>query len=255
MLAAGLASGQTPPPAELQKRALQTVTAFAQGYIDRLPDFTCVRTTQHYVARAATRRWQPEAKAAYELSYYGHDEHYRLLSVDDKPARKIPKLSMAKGWLEMNGNFGWILKQLFEPGVHPHFEWHGWDTVQGKRAMAFSYQISLAESHAVQSLCGSWVVFSHCKEKNYAFHGQLFIDEQSLDILRISDTPDGLSGAFAQGDTSVDYGRITVAGGEYLLPIADQIETFNGSVLFRNDSTYSDYRKFVAESTFRTEEP
>ena len=44
-----------------------------------------------------------------------------------------------------------------------------------------------------------------------------------------------------------------VAGGEYLLPVADRIETTAGKTLFRNDSVYSNYRKFVAESTLKAD--
>ena len=95
-------------------------------------------------------------------------------------------------------------------------------------------------------------MFDHCKEKNFAFHGLLFVDAESNDILRIADVPEGLPASYIQGNTSVDYGRVTVAGSEYLLPIADQIETFTGKTLFRNDSTYTDYRKFVSESVQKT---
>lgn len=241
------------PTADEQQRVLRAVTEFAHGYLDRLPNFTCIRTTEHYTAPAGAKEWRPEAKTAYELSYYEKDEHYKLISVDDVPAKKVPSHSKYDGWMEMSGNFGWILKQLFDASVHPHFMWFGWDSVQGKRAMVFAYRISLAESHAVSTTCGTWFVFSTCKDKNYAFHGRLYIDANSLDILRIEDVPDGLPANYFQGITSVDYGRVIVAGNEYLLPVADRIETTAGKTLFRNDSVYSDYRKFVAESTLKAD--
>jgi hypothetical protein len=253
-LFAAVARAQAPadaPPDAEQLRVLRAVAEFAQGYLDRLPNFTCVRTTEHYVASPVTRRWRAEAKTAYELSYYERDEHYKLISVDGVLMKKVPARSKYDGWLEMSGNFGWILKQLFDPGVHPHFTWHGWDSAQGRRAMVFSYRISLAESHAVSTTCGAWLIFSTCRDKTYAFHGLLYIDAASLDILRIEDVPEGLPANYFQGNTSVDYGRVTVAGSEYLLPVADRIETTAGKTLFRNDSVYSDYRKFVAESTLK----
>lgn len=255
LLAVGIAHAQEPPSAEAQQRVLRTVTSFAQGYLDRIPNFTCIRTTKHMVAPAATHRWHEEATVAYELSYYGRDERYRLLTADGVPVKKVPRSSTAEGWLEMNGNFGWILKELFAPGVHPHFQWDGWQMVQGKRGMVFSYRIALAESHATQSICAGRLFFTSCKDKNYGFHGLLFIDAASLDILRISDTPEDLPPNYAQGISTVDYGRVTVAGSEYLLPIADSIETYNGKILFRNDSTYTDYRRFTSESTLKTDAP
>jgi hypothetical protein len=253
MLAAGPAWGQEPPTAQEQQRVLRAVTEFAHDYQEHIPNFTCVRTTQHLWASAITKQWLPEAKTAYELSYYGHEEHYKLMAVDDIPSKKVPSRSKAEGWVEMSGNFGWILKQLFDQKVHPHFEWHGWESVRGRRAMVFSYRVVLAESQAVSTTCSSWLVFDRCRQMNYAFHGLLFVDAESQDILRIADFPDGLPASYIQGNTSVDYGRVTVAGQEYLLPMADQIETFNGKTLFRNDSTYTDYKKFVSESTLKPE--
>jgi hypothetical protein len=242
-------SPPTPPSIEAQQRVLKSVTEFAQGYLDRLPNFTCTRTTQHFIGSAGTGEWQPEAKTDYELSYYEHDEHYKLLAVDGMPVKKIPSRIKSPGWMEMSGNFGWILKQLFDPKVHPHFEWKGWDSVRGRRALVFSYRIALAESHAVSTTCSTWLVFNNCREKTYGFHGLLYVDAESLDILRIMDIPDGLPPAYFQGVTSVDYGHIVVAGNEYLLPVADRIEATGGKALFRNDSTYTGYRRFVAEST------
>jgi hypothetical protein len=254
-MTAAVPQSQLPPPADAQQRVLRTVTEFAHDYQEHIPNFTCIRTTRHLVALSATKAWHSEAKIASELSYYGHEEHYRLMAVDDIPSKKVPNRSKGEGWVEMNGNFGWILKQLFDPKVHPHFEWHAWDDLRGRHAMVFSFRVVLAESQAVSTTCSSWLVFDRCKEKNYAFHGLLFVDAETLDILRIEDVPDGLPASYIQGNTSVDYGRIAVAGSEYLLPVADQIETNSGKVLYRNDSTYTDYRKFVSESTLKTDVP
>jgi hypothetical protein len=36
--------------------ALRAATEFARGYMDRIPNFTCVRTTKHFVAEARLAR-------------------------------------------------------------------------------------------------------------------------------------------------------------------------------------------------------
>jgi hypothetical protein len=54
-----------------------------------------------------------------------------------------------------------------------------------------------------------------------------------------------------QFESSVDYGRVTVAGTEYVLPVADQLEATLGKGRFRNHSSYGEYRKFVADSTLK----
>src|SRR5262249_9718185 len=54
------------------------------------------------------------------------------------------------------------------------------------------------------------------------------------------------------GSETVDYQMVTVAGGGYLLPVADTYETHTGKTLFKNESIYKDYRKFTAESSMST---
>jgi hypothetical protein len=255
ILTAALLATAQPTMPEAPQRALKTVTEFAHGYMDRLPNFTCTRTTRHLVASSVTKDWHLEATTAYELSYYERDEHYKLLSVDGVPRTKIPGKAKSEGWIEMSGNFGWILRQLFDSRVHPHFEYQGMDSLNGKSVMVFSFRVSLAESRATSTTCSSFLLFSTCKEVVYAFHGSLFIDEQSRDIVRILNVPDNLPDNYLQGPATVDYARITVAGAEYLLPVSDRIETDRGKTLFRNDSTYSEYRKFTSESILKPEAP
>ena len=251
-LLAGGAWGQSPPDPDQQQRILDTVTGFARGYLERLPDFTCIRTTQHFLAKAANKIWNPQVKVAQELSYYQHEEHYQIVAVDDIPKKKVSVWTQAGGWVETNGNFGALMSLIFDPKVAPHFESQGRSYLHGRPVYVFAYHVSLADSIAASAKCTSWIAFTTCKTVKYGFHGLLFVDSESLDILRLTQVPEGLPASYAQGNESVEYGRVTVAGNEYLLPIADEFETTIGKTLFRNQSTYSSYKKFVAESTLST---
>jgi hypothetical protein len=251
-LAAGRAGGQPAPDADQQQRILETVTGFARSYLERLPDFTCIRTTQHFLAKGANKTWNPQVKVAQELSYYQHAEHYQVVAVDDVPKKKVSVWMQAGGWVETNGNFGALMSLIFDPNVAPHFESQGRSALHGKPVYAFAYHVSLADSIAASAKCTSWIAFTTCKTIKYGFHGFLFVDAESLDIVRLTQVPEDLPASYAQGNESVDYGRVTVAGNEYLLPIADEFETTIGKTLFRNQSTYSSYKKFVAESTVST---
>jgi hypothetical protein len=248
-LAAGLVADEDGPTAKEQARVLAVVTGFAHDYLTRLPDFNCIRTTRHFLGKGGD--WRPQVKVASELSYYDQSEHYRIVAVDGVPKKKVSALTMAGGWIETDGNFGWVMKQLFDPQVHAHFEWQGWDEVRGKRALVFKYHVDLTESTATSTRCVGWVVFNTCRSLKYGFHGLLFVSEGSTEILRISHVPENLPANYAQGESFVEYGRVTVAGTEYLLPVADGIETTMGKPLYRNLSTYGEYRKFVADSTLK----
>jgi hypothetical protein len=243
------AFSQAPPDAAEQQRILHQVTDFARGYVDRLPDFTCVRTTKHMLAPSATKEWKPQVTVASELSNYKREEHYVITNVDGVPKNKVPARIMAKGWYESNGNFGLALREIFDPEVHTEFQWSEWNSTNGKRAYVFSYKVPLADSKSSSDRCVSFIAFKSCKVINYGYHGLLFIDADSSDIERLTITPDDLPASHGRWTQSIDYARAKVGGGEYLLPVADSFETTGAKTLFRNESVYGSYKKFGVEST------
>src|ERR1041385_9086654 len=134
---------QPAPEGAEQQRILKSVAEFAHDYIARLPDFTCRRVTQHYRSKEGPPDWQLQVKVTQELSYYGHEEHYQIVEINDAPKKKLPVSVMAEGFISTNGNFGWILAQLFEPATQAAFQWKGWETLRTKPAYVFSYRVTL----------------------------------------------------------------------------------------------------------------
>ncbi|HTS66234.1 MAG TPA: aspartyl protease family protein [Candidatus Acidoferrales bacterium] len=252
LLAVGAAGAQTAPDAAEQQKALHTVGEFARDYIVRLPDFTCRRVTRHLRRKSGAADWQFQVKVAQELSYYGHEEHYQIVEVNDAPKKKLPLAVIGEGFVSTNGNFGWILAQLFDPATQPAFQWKGWETLRDRQAYVFAYRVALANSQAQSSRCVSWVLFQNCKSVTYGYHGLLYIERDSPRVMRITLEPEDVPVSHSPGSESVDYERVTVAGAEYLLPVADTYETNTGKILFRNESVYEDYRKFTAESSMTT---
>ena len=113
-------SAQPDPPAAAEReRVLRTVGEFARGYLDRLPDFVCLRATQHLMRDPGSSDWKPQIEISNELTYYRRQEHYRVVAVNDAPAKKAPRL---KHWVGSGGDFGGFLQTLFEPGSRAKFE-------------------------------------------------------------------------------------------------------------------------------------
>jgi len=254
VLIASLARAQYPPDEATQKRTLRSIADFARQYIEHLPDFICVRTTEHWVSGDAGATWKLEVKVAQELSFNGHREHYQIVAVNDRPARNVPaKAKALGGYVDSGGNFGVIMGFVFDPALHADLKWQSWDYLHGKRVYAFGYRVARADSDAVSSKCSSWFAFTTCKNLKYSYHGVVYVDPESLDILRITHVPQDVPKSYIDFTMSVDYGRVTVAGNEYLLPVGDRLETA-GQMQFRNESTYGSYRKFVAESGLKIAE-
>ena len=238
-----------------QRRALQAATEFARSYVGQLPDFTCIRTTQHSVASAAKQDWRVEAKVADELTYLNHRLSDRVIAVNGVPKNKVSMWTMAAGWFEAPGTFDSMIGDIFDPAAHADFEWHGWDFIRGSRAYVFSYAVNQANTKAVAGVCRNWIAFTSCKQVKYAYHGLIYIDAGSLDILRLTYIQDGIPANQLSAAITIDYGRITVTGKQYLLPVSDYTQAASGKMLLRNESTFDSYKKFVAESTLTVGPP
>src|SRR5690242_4463885 len=252
VLALVAASAQPPPEPTEQQHVLNTLAGFAHDYIQRLPDFTCRRVTQHFRKKTGTAEWRPQVKVAQELSYYGHEEHYEIVDINDVPKKKVPLAVTTEGFVATNGNFAWILSQLFEPSSRTAFQWKNWETLRDTQAYVFSYRVLRENSVAQSDRCVSGVLFQNCKAIRYGYHGLLYADKDSLRIMRITLEPEDLPESHSHGSETVHYEHVSVAGGEYLLPLADTYETHTGKTLYRNESVYRNYRKFTAESSLST---
>jgi hypothetical protein len=247
----------TPPAADEQQRVLRAVTDFAKGYIERLPDFTCTRQSEHFQSKTG-QNWQLQAKVAEELSYYRHEEHYKIVAVNDVPASKVPLRIAGSGYYSSGGNFGHLLGELFDPRAQAQFQWNGWEELRGKRAYVFSYRVAMEHSGTGTGRCTSWFLFQKCTSVRFGYHGLLYIATEGVPgaapprVMRITQVADKVPAPYPPNEGSVDYDPVMVAGAEYLLPVADEARSEMGGKHFRNQSTYGTYRKFVAESTMTT---
>jgi hypothetical protein len=243
LLLPAMTFAQSDPPAADRDRVLKAAADFARDYLDRLPDFICLRVTQHDTRKAAADPWKPQVKIGEELSFYGRKEHYRIVAVNDAPATKMPKVGSLVG---SEGDFGDFLHALFDPKSRAVFDWKGREVIRDKRVWTFSYR-----SPAGYSItdCKAVLIVGACKTHEYPYHGTVSVVDDPLQIVRLTVEPDNVPQN--QESRSIDYDRVTIAGAEYLLPIADTFERFKDKVYFRNESTYRDYRKFGSESTIK----
>jgi hypothetical protein len=239
-------SAQPEPSAAERERVLQTAREFARNYIERLPDFICLRVTQHH-ARPANGEWKFQVKVAEELSYYKRQEHARVVAVNDAPAKKLPHPAVGR-LVYSGGDFGEFLQEVFREQSRAAFNWKGWETLRGKRAWVFSYR--MPEGYEIRDCHGIVFSLGVCKTSHFPYHGLVYVAEDGLTIMRLTVDPEK-STAEQQETRSIDYDRVTIAGADYLLPIADTFERQIAKTDYRNESVYRDYRKFAADSTIK----
>ena len=238
-----------PSPTASERAAMAlAVRNYTAGYLDSLPDFTCTREDQRFrtptgrqaglVEKGLLRSWDwvNAGSNVTEVSWVGHQEHYRLVSVNGKPTgESFAKIENRVSWGETAG----LLKEI--PDIAPELRWDHWEVTDNRRAAVLGYYIPLADSQ--YRLC--------CPAFFAAHRGLVCADPQSGAVLRLIIYATGLtfkSSALGSGNV-VDYGDVVISGNHYLLPRRSVAWVLNHDGEGREEIVYRDYRKFDANAT------
>ena len=92
--------------------------------------------------RAAPPRGRPDTLTI-QLSYFEQKEDYKLILVNNTVTTQDYQ---TLGGATSTGDFGSMMREIFEPGTEAHFEWDHWGTLRGRRVMAFAYHVAQARS-------------------------------------------------------------------------------------------------------------
>jgi hypothetical protein len=231
-----VAWGQKPSDADtaaLIERSRQK----ALDYTQQLPDFMCTEV----VHRSLSAEGGPHSSdtLTIKLSYSKRGEDHRLELINGKPTgRKYEELKGATG----SGEFGGILRMIFNPASQAAFDWQTWKTVRKKRVAAIEYAVSAANS--------PYYLRYQDRKAIVGLHGELEVDSETGEVLHLTyaayDIPSQLGVQSAVN--LVDYAFADVGGREYLLPVHSEMEMRSPGVLARNKTEFREYRKFSAES-------
>jgi hypothetical protein len=148
-----------------------------------------------------------------------------------------------------NGIFAAFLTAIFW-GQDATFSYNG-DTTQDGRALSeFEFLVPLERSH--------YTFASGDVRVTTAFEGEVFADTTTGDLVRLVIRTSGLppeTGA-CQSTTTLDYGRVRLEGGDFLLPAEarSQIRNINGTRT-ENRTVFSNCHEFLGESTVTFDPP
>src|SRR5690349_20528471 len=135
------------PPAEEQARVIEGARQMALRYSETLPNFICTEVVQRSVQ--AKKASTPKAKdvLTLDVAYAAGGESYKLRTVDGKPTNKTLK---QVGGFQSTGEFGTMLKQIFEPESETRFHWARAESLNGQETQVYSYEV--AQSHSKREL-------------------------------------------------------------------------------------------------------
>lgn len=242
------------PDAAGQKAILDKAEAYMAKTYDLLPALTVTKTT---------RRFQDNAEVAAPASGSGSKDSaivnpwqfVRYINVNsatiasDHGVEKAPTEKDKTPWginrmiavQEPDPSLSQIYQQAKDAGV---IKWVRWETVDGKPAAVFSFDVPKKKSHMNVNICcfpeASPVSLArttsdtvpqddarwHNFKSTVPFRGEFFIDAETGVVERMI-TLAGLksSDVVHQQDTRIDYGPVTVGNKKLIVPVTSVIGT------------------------------
>ncbi len=235
------------PNAEEQAAILDGVRQYAMDYSQKLPNFICLELEHRYQAPPGNRRgaaagepeWHQVDTITKRMSYFRQKEEEKVIEHNRTYTTQDMK---SLGGSQSFGDFGSMMRQVFEPATAARFEWAGWFRVGGQLAMGFDFSVPLERSQYRLEVEGRGIVT--------AYRGRVDVDPQTRAILRIKVEAVNIPPDFPLQSASdtLNYATQTISGLSFLLPSQVDVRMGAKDYLSRNLKEFQAYRKFEVES-------
>jgi hypothetical protein len=242
-----------PPSSQEQAAIIDEVREYALNYSKTLPDFICTQVTRRFAAPApgtkyggsadSEPRWTALDTLTIKLSYFEQKEDYKLILVNNTLTTQDYG---TLGGSTTTGDFGSMMREIFEPASQAHFEWDHWGTLRGRRVLAFSYRVAQSRSQ--------WhIVYEKKMDIVPAYHGLVYVDKETHEVMRVTLEAENIPAGFPihRADTVLDYDFQQLSGKTFLLPLKSTTIMSTSEYWTKNDEEFRVYRKYSAESDIK----
>ena len=239
------APSRVPPAPTLQEQGeiIAAVRDYALSYSKNLPNFLCAQQVRRKAAppgAAAESALREQDTLLVRLSYFEQKEDYHLITINDRPASGAYQ---DLGGSTSTGEFGSMLRQVFEPFSHTRFEWARWAQWNGQLVMVFHYAVEQANSH--------WELEYLRREHLVpAYSGNVFIDKDKRVVLHMTQRADDIPPSFPiqAAETVLDYDYRDISGRQFLLPVRSRMDMISDGTRTRNETEFRNYQKYSADA-------
>ena len=213
----------------------------ADAFMAEMPNFMVQQVTTRYHSFSNGAYWQPDGVVTADVVCVGDQEEYRNILVDGK--RAPAPVEKTGAW--STGEYVTTLRDLLSPMTDAAFVRKGEDTIAGKAAFKYDFDVRKANSH--------WrIVNPGGRSEAPAYNGTVWIDKDSHRVLRIEMRTNSLPAGFTydKAESTLDYDFVRIGKGSYLLPSKSaNLACMSGtSTCMKNELDFRNYRKFEAES-------
>lgn len=228
------------PSNEALQSMIAAATQYALRYSKSLPNFLCMEVTQRSVDDSGHGNWKVQDRFADLLGYDGKEETRKLLETNGERAG-APRLNSS---LPVSiGQFGGLLNLVFSPNAKTSFDWQGAALLGSDTVQVLKYVVD--PEHASITLRASG------RAIDVGFHGLLYVDAATGGIRRITLEADKIPADFPFHATAmmVEYGYVSIADHQYLLPTHASVSLQRGSRKIElNDINFRNYSRFASQT-------
>lgn len=236
------------PSYEEQQKIIREAQQYALNYSKNLPDFICLQVTRRYI----DSHYRPGEEGSWghnvdriteKLTYFDQKEKYEAISHNDTSLYGKPATSF--GGAISRGDFGTMMREIFEPATDAEFHWEKWGNLDNKHWFhVYTYSVDKAHSNDTIDY------HDGAARVTPAYHGEIFIEEGPNVIWRITVEPEPPASFPIQNiHQMLDYRYVALSGQQFLLPV-------NGTVIMRadgmgskNEIDFRSYRKYSADTS------
>jgi len=226
------------PTAEEQGAILEEARRYALDYTDKLPNFFCYEREHRWAAPARTAsspNWQTQDTIVKRVTFYSQKEEEKVLQHNNTYTTVDMK---SLGGSQSIGDFGTILRQVFDPQTAAVFEWRGWSRQDGKLFITFDFSVPLERSQ--------YRLEVEDRSIRTAYRGWVLLDGKTRAVMRISVEAVNIPADFPLRSASdtVDYAMQKIADQPFLLPTEADVYMGTAETLTKNVKSYMAYRKY-----------
>lgn len=236
-----------PPTLEEQQELIAHLREYAINYTKRLPDFICTQVIRRYYDPTGLEFWRRQDVITVRLSYFEQKEDYKVMLMNGAPTEV--GLDRVDGAIS-TGEFGSMLREVFDPESDAQFRWARWATLGGRRMHVIEYRVPQAKS--------KWTVsYQRSQSITPGYHGLVYVDRDSRMISRLTLEADGIPPSFPvqQAGTTLDYDFVNIGGADYMLPLKYTVKMREAKYLAKNETEFRMYRKFGADTAITFDIP
>ncbi len=252
------AAAPPPPPVRVsipapsyaeQQKVINAMREYALNYSSSLPDFVCKQVTRRYYDPLGHENWRSSDTLISKLSYTEQKEKYEVILANGQAV--LNKSQESFGGTTSSGEFGSLLKYIFDPRSDAEFHWDRWGRIRGHVTHVFTFSVDQAHSE--------WGIMDGESKQQIvpAYNGFIYVDRETSQVLRVFmqslDIPASFPIQLAQ--TQLDYDYTELSGRQFLLPLKAEIRLNRGRFQSKNDVEFRSYQKFSADAVITFEVP